>query len=662
MTSGASDPAIQPYSRAELLALLALFVWLAGLTIVWLAQDRFPLLWDPAAHLGRALDFRAFLEDPAQWSLSGLAHVQRIYPPLSYLLANAMFLVLPASADAAALSNLLLLALHLLACAAIARRLLPAWWRVGAVALCNLLPVFVVFLHQFFLDSAVVVMTTTVIAAVAWSEGFRRRGPSLLAGLALGVGLLSKTSFVAGVGLPCLALLLAGRGGVAVRLGNLLLAGLVAALTAGWWYVENFSEFTGLLSFQYVVFAENVAPGQFWNNATYYLNETVNNHLLLPLSLMLGVLVPLGAVVLARRRQWSWLAVLLLWGGAPYVAYSAKGFLDHRYTMAALPALALLATVGLAGLPRPLRRGLAGVGLPFLLAQSMMLNFGWPTSWTWPPPLLFTRVGLLRVWTPHIYGGGPPRREHWPTQEVVEALRPHLPAAPDDTPKEVLPTLAVLFTLPHYSWNNFALAVRLSDLPVRVTCHDYPYRATETAAEMFQHDFLLLKDGFLGPHTVGIYNAIMTGVVRLCPEDFREAYVELGTWPVGDGSSVRLYQRTAYVIESFPRLPHLPPDPPLLLDPPDGAVLSAFPEEFRWDGGELGTAFLLEIGGAALPAPVPLFTAQPSFHTQELAAAIALLPDGDYWWQVRAWGGWSDLQTTSERREFVYRRADRGRE
>jgi 4-amino-4-deoxy-L-arabinose transferase-like glycosyltransferase len=238
------------------------------------------------------------------------------------------------------------------------------------------------------------VLALACLALLLASDRYRRPLPTLAAGVVLGLGFLVKGQILFYLALPMAGLLAEGlldglprgRRDRAVRslAGFGAVAALGAALSAVWWW-GNLGAMVSLLGHH----ADD------WKEvATEFGGRLSPLHLLFyPHLLLRDASVPVLAaaalgLVATPGLLWRWrnddagaprrtvLRSLLLFAGSAMFVYALVMTKNTRYAVPMLPALGVMAAVGLVGLRRPrLRWGLSGALLVFLGLQFVHASF-----------------------------------------------------------------------------------------------------------------------------------------------------------------------------------------------------------------------------------------------------------------------------------------------
>jgi 4-amino-4-deoxy-L-arabinose transferase-like glycosyltransferase len=279
------------------------------------------------------------------------------YPPAMYLLGAAATAVGGVHVAVPILAQDLILApLLALACYRIASML--AGPRAGLLAVVFALgaPLIIEQFHVFMLD----VPQATFVALAVWgilaSDRFARVGPAALAGLALGLGVASKS--LAPLYLVGFVAIVLARGGWRNWRGWFAF-GAVAALVGGPWYVR-----------QIIVLGQGdrllraagpggdvppaASPDLFsLDNVLWYFWATLDGLLFAPLFLLAAVGVGAAIVRVMRARPRDDLTLELLGGlASAWLVLTVMPHKDMRYTVGLIVFIAVLATVWIVRLAR----------------------------------------------------------------------------------------------------------------------------------------------------------------------------------------------------------------------------------------------------------------------------------------------------------------------
>jgi 4-amino-4-deoxy-L-arabinose transferase-like glycosyltransferase len=326
-----------------------------ALTCWWLTQDHAVPFGGGAQHLFAAIRFK---EAIAAGHPLTIFNQHGYYPPAIRLFGALALLIGGMHVATAVLAqNLVFVPLLALACFQVGRML--AGPRAGLLAVVFALgaPLVAEQFHVFMLDAPEAALVAVAVWLILASERFARVGIAALAGLVLGVALLTKQfSPLYLVGL--LAAVVVRDGGWRNRRGLAAFVGVVLVV-AGPWYLRHIGEWktwgsaAGSGSETETTFTPASMPPRFSGaNVTWYGWATLNALLFAPLAAFAAVGVTLTAVrvVRARARLAESPAAELLCGlVGGWLAMTALRHHDARY---ALPFIVYLTVLGTAWIVR----------------------------------------------------------------------------------------------------------------------------------------------------------------------------------------------------------------------------------------------------------------------------------------------------------------------
>lgn len=223
----------------------------------WLVRNVTWTGWDKPRHLAWSLNYAQMLSHPTITSLFDVMVSDPIRPALFSASAAILYGLFGRSADVAVMTNVIYLVIVLAATYGIGRR----WggWRLGSVsvALLAFFPMFYSMSRHFYVEFALTAMVTLSVCLLLATNGFQRRGMSLLFGLSLGLGLLTKRTFAVFATGPVLAVILTSgllpafwqriRRRPRIYWGKALVALLGGLVPAAIWYFPNREAVQGFL-------------------------------------------------------------------------------------------------------------------------------------------------------------------------------------------------------------------------------------------------------------------------------------------------------------------------------------------------------------------------------------------------------------------------------
>lgn len=345
-----------------------------AITVWWALEDARVPSWDPAAHIYRSLEFAdAFRAgDLTHWFTSFQTPG---YPPLVYLLGALVSLTVGEGVAQFVIAQNVVF-LPLLALGTYQAGKVAYGPRAGAFAAIFALgaPIVVTQSHVFMLDLPGTAMAAVAVWLILASRRFARPDIAMAAGAAVGLGMLTKNTFVFFVvGIVVVVLL---RGGWRHRRGIGAFV-LGALLTGVPWYLWNFE---GLFSYATggPVAGASIygdPPNLAIHDWLWYLWDAVNVQLYLPLTLFALAGVVWGVVRMIRRRPWdpADLTPELFGGLVPaWILVTALSHNDVRYNLQALVYGAVLGTAWFATSDRRALRNTAAAVLVAVCAVNVV--------------------------------------------------------------------------------------------------------------------------------------------------------------------------------------------------------------------------------------------------------------------------------------------------
>jgi hypothetical protein len=395
--------------------LAAAVLFFIAMTVLWLARDNQVQASDDGYHTLLAFGIHDQL---AGGNLTGWFTEFNTYPPFAHLVgAIAVFVAGKSPMAVIVASNLVFVPLLAASCFGIGRL---AYGR-GAGLLAGLFalatPIFVSQMHMFMLDPPEAAMVAASAWAILASRRFERVGISAVAGIAVGLALMTKsTSVVCLAGLVAVVLV---RGGWRHPWGLVLFLVIAAAISLPW-YVYHLHQLNGLVEGQGGTGATSVAEAEppLLSRASllWYFWAALNIQLLAPLALFLGVGVIATMYDSVRRWTPENLGPELL--GGLFVSWLGITLIRHkdaRFTLPALVYIAVIAT-GWLVLARPRVRIAATAALGVvLIADFFGVSFGIGHTVRVALPGAPANSGIatrqVTVYSPEGYVRGGPRRE-----------------------------------------------------------------------------------------------------------------------------------------------------------------------------------------------------------------------------------------------------------
>ena len=445
--------------RAQWTTVAVIFAALAAVAGTWLALDSRPPVWDYANHLERMIRCAA---DLAAGDVDRLLDRSNLYPPLVLCAAGLGYLAVPWDVGVAQTVVLAFLALGMAAVYWLGRHFADGPAGVVAALVFGSAPFIVYLSVRFQLDLPLAAMVATTLALLVRTESFARRGWSAAAGVAFGLGMLTKPAYVVYV-LPALAVVAAGAR-TRIAAGHAALAAVLAASLSLPWYGRRLFGIGSQIAVQAGRRGlQEGDPDPFSLAGLSWYPEQFATQF----GWLAAMLFCVGLALALRRRQWFLVASAIL----PFALCLMARNKDLRYTLPLLPVAAVLAGSGFSAASPRVRQVLA---CALVLASALQVSataFGVPAGWRLP--ILGAPLGFE----------SPPAAEDWRQREILSIIERDAAGAPR--------TISVVPNHPFFAVSNFRYYALRDGLPMRFI------RAWED--EPLGVDYMILKSGAIGP-------------------------------------------------------------------------------------------------------------------------------------------------------------------
>lgn len=461
---------------AQILA-LAVIAFIA-MTVWWLTQDTRVQDWDNGLHTLAAFNIH---DEIASGNLTGWFTEFTTWPPLVHLVGALGVLLAGKSPTSVIItSNVIFVPLLAFSCYGIGR--LVSGPRAGLLAGLFALgtPLFVSQMHVFMIDPPQAAMIAAAVWAILAADHFQRLGISALAGLAVGLAMMTKSTSLIFLAGPVAVVLV--RGGWRHWRGFAVFL-LVAAAISLPWYVYHAHQLSQLAAGQSGTGASRTAAGAppLFSRASLLWNfwAAANIQLFLPLMLFLivGVVIAIRQSITERRPD-DFRVELLVGLAVSWLGITLIRNKDVRFM---LPALVYAAVLGTAWIPamRPRVRALATGLLVLVLAANFLgistgsgptLGFSLPGA---PASSLWKRH--ITIYSPAGYTRGGPEHDG----DVLALMRALKRAG----------VRSVLFDPGSADVNDFTP----SGLTVRAIQAGFPQSTTYDPAALGPHDAFVVR-------------------------------------------------------------------------------------------------------------------------------------------------------------------------
>ena len=174
-------------------------LWLFHLinNYIWLKIDTSPLRWDPGSHYLSSLRFFDVLSYPSIHLLSEIVNVCGTYPPLVGIIPTPLYVLFGRDSDTAIfIMNSIFLFILIFSVYGIGKKLCNNKAGILASFIVTMYPMLFGQTRLFMLDPPLMAMTSLSLYTLLLTDGFKNRKYSWFFGVTLGLGMLTKFTFV----------------------------------------------------------------------------------------------------------------------------------------------------------------------------------------------------------------------------------------------------------------------------------------------------------------------------------------------------------------------------------------------------------------------------------------------------------------------------------
>jgi hypothetical protein len=397
----------------------ALFI---GITCWWLSQDHHVPIWDAGLHLAFVFNIHQAL---SEGDLGAAFTTSAPYPPFAYLVGALGVALGGLGVNSVIITeNVVFVSLLALGCYQVGRLAFSPLAGLLAVVFALGSPLIIGQFHLFLTDAPETAMVALAVWLVIATDRFSRPGVSAIAGVAFGLGMLTKepfTVFVIGV-----VAVTAVRGGLPAWRGIAIFAVIALAIALPW-YIHERAQLEAIkteatapsnkIPVPSPQSPKGIAPPRLsQENLQWYLWNFVNWQLWLPLFLFAAVGWWWTIVGFVRRRPVSRLAVELTVGAfVAWLIVTETYAHDVRYSMPLLLYLAVFGSGWIVAL-KPRWRALAASALVLVaVVNTLGVSFGdgKPVGITLAgaQPKDLEDPGIITIYSNGGFAIGPPTRE-----------------------------------------------------------------------------------------------------------------------------------------------------------------------------------------------------------------------------------------------------------
>ena len=493
--------------KVEHWLLILVSIFLIVTHLYWLSNDLRPPSWDASAHLNLCLQYRDVLRDPASHLCRDLLKVTGYYPPLYHLSTLPFLAFFGYSISSACLVNLLYLLILVWSTYGIGKKLYNDLTGFLAAFLVATYPYIVHMTNTFVIDLALASMVTLGMYLYLRSEDFTKRWPSILFGLACGIGVLIKWTygfFLIGPVFYSVGKAIRMRKVQPEVLRNTGMGLAISIFVALPWYGYNLIKFVRY-SIRFSGIGANEGDPVILSLAgwLYYAKNLLLQ--VQPIYLALFIVGILVYLVTWKRQH----KLLLWWIAVPYVILTLIRNKDERYTLPFLAAVSIISCFWLVNIKKEV--------IKFVLV-SLVVVFGITQYFV----TSFDQVGY--------YYCQPPHPEAWRQEAVCDLIMQTKPANR---------AFAAVSVVANQSfWHSESLRFYADAHQLPILFKGYSRNLGQFA------DYVITKSGDLGPSfSLGRMPEAREAILADPQNEFHRNFRLIGSFALPDNSWLFVYRR-----------------------------------------------------------------------------------------------------------------------
>ncbi len=392
--------------------------------IIWLVIDKTPPAWDQAAHIRSVVMAREWLSGGLSVSFVELLKSFYAYPPLIYFLASIWTFFSGLGIDQVSFSNSLFFVLTILGVYKLAGDVWNRKVAIGAAIIFSFMPVVYDISRNFLLDLPLTVWVVWGIWFWIKSDGLKKEKYSWgWWGMLILSSLTKLNGFIYFAPMGIISLVRILKNSDSKRLKKLVLGGIVWILLVSWWWLANwdniYNYLTGLAGQgEPLTDPMNLLSWQTW---IHYIRLFVQHQA-----------QPIPAIIFFVCL-WQWLTRwkeasfsksekdLTWWLLAVYVIFTIINNKDFRFTLPALPIVAMIMAVEIEKL-KNIPQKIVIFLLAFFWGMVFVNNsFSWPIKNLQVSSKTFL-IGDVEWLGLDDYPVSPARSALWPNEKIVKKM------------------------------------------------------------------------------------------------------------------------------------------------------------------------------------------------------------------------------------------------
>lgn len=318
--------------------LLAIFFSVIYAYFIIKSDLQIPLHTDEARHLVAGLKYYYLLTNPSPEIFRELLKASKAYPPLLYFSSAILASLFGVSRTIFVETNIIYFLIMIFSVYFIGKKIGNRKIGLLSAFILSVFPMIFGMSRSFMLEFSLTAMVSFSICCLLYAEGFTNKKYSLLFGLSLGLGMLTKWTFPIFLIGPfsCLLLTMDKKG-----IKNLLYALMLGLLVSSLWYLP-YAINTSIN--ERLVYELN----SFWYSLDGFLFYLQSIFYQISPFFLIFLLIILPLII---RKRFTGKSVIFSWVLLPYIILTAINTKWAHYIMPVLPAIALILAIGIYKVP-----------------------------------------------------------------------------------------------------------------------------------------------------------------------------------------------------------------------------------------------------------------------------------------------------------------------
>jgi len=489
-------------SKHYYLLLLVLLLFHIVNNVIIVTNDNTPLLWDGGDYFLKSLKYYDVFANFGSDFISRFNAVSTYRPPLFMLSSLPLYLAFGRSTDVAIMTNILYLIILVLSVYGIGRRIHSKEVGLMAAFIVSIFPIIFGSSRVYWQDFPLTAMVSLSIYMLIRADYFRDRKYSILFGLSIGLGMLTKWTYSVFLAGPFLYFFISSfkrspeNHEKAFRpVLNASISIFLGMAVASFWYIPNGWDVAGKLfglsvgitgetgekATRFQQLGETIGPSGVFNikSLTYYAGQLVSHQI----TFFFAILLIIFTFSFMKRRDKKMVWTLLLWIVVSVVAFTLIKNKTMRNTIPMLPAIGLIIASGIIEIKKKgLRIGVCVIVVIVGFFQYMFTSYG--ASYLPKRISIKIPIGEVIFFQQHenySYALYKAKTVDWKSDEILNVIA--------STSGEKKNVKIVLMPRDAFSWMAFEYSSYLKGMPFTfIGAVDFPESVLDS-------DYVLIKEG-----------------------------------------------------------------------------------------------------------------------------------------------------------------------